>query len=80
MKSVKAHLRSILAESSLNYEQLNKCLIHVEGYLNSCPLTPEFNDLNDMSALTPGHFLAHVPITALPAKDLTGILTNSLKY
>ena len=60
MKSVKTHLRKILGEVKLMYEEMFTALCQIESTLNSRPLT------DGIEALTPGHFLINRQLKALP--------------
>lgn len=53
-------------------------LTQIEALLNSRPLCLHSNDPNDKSALTLGHFLELVPLSALPEPDLTSLSMNRL--
>lgn len=66
MRSVKYHLKRILFNVSLSYEELYTLLTQVESILNSRPLTPLTEDPDDLEPLTPGHFLIGAPLAALP--------------
>ncbi|XP_070518809.1 uncharacterized protein [Cardiocondyla obscurior] len=66
VKSTKYHLRRVIGESKLTYEELATFLIQIETCLNSRPLTALSNDPQDLEALTPGHFLVGAPLNALP--------------
>ncbi|UYV61907.1 hypothetical protein LAZ67_1007032 [Cordylochernes scorpioides] len=57
IKSVKTILSKTMKSRLLNYEELLTLLAQIEACLNSRPLTFVSNDPNDLSALTPGHFL-----------------------
>lgn len=57
VKSVKFHLRRIIGESKLTFEEMNTLICQIESCLNSRPLCANSCDPNDLSALTPGHFL-----------------------
>ncbi|XP_063932288.1 uncharacterized protein LOC135144238 [Zophobas morio] len=78
IKSVKGHLRRILGNVLLHYEEMNTILIMIEACLNSRPITPLSNDPNDLSALTPAHFLIGGPLTAPAEEDCSDIPTNRL--
>ena len=41
----------------MTFEDFNSLLIHIEGVLNSRPLTPLSLDPNDLNPLTPSHLL-----------------------
>ncbi|KAG5888127.1 hypothetical protein JTB14_019898 [Gonioctena quinquepunctata] len=53
-------------------------LTQIEAILNSRPLGPISSDRNDVSALTPGHFLTLAPLNSLPDEDLTDIKMGRL--
>ncbi|XP_076298044.1 uncharacterized protein LOC143217542 [Lasioglossum baleicum] len=62
VKSMKAHLRRVIGESTLTFEEMTTLLCRIEACLNSRPLTPLSDDPNDLSPLTPGHFLIGEPL------------------
>lgn len=79
IKSVKSHLIRIIGEQILTYEEFYTVLVQVEAILNSRPLCQLSSDPNDLSVLTPGHFLSLEPLTAIPDPDLTHLNLNHLK-
>lgn len=82
VKSAKTLLLKTIAERSLTYEELETIVIEIEAILNSRPLTQMSNDPNDLSVLTPGHFLIGEPITAttdVNARELKTSLTTRWK-
>ena len=66
VRSLKRHLRKVVGEVRLTYEELTTVLAQVEACLNSRPLTPLPEPSDGIEALTPGHFLIGKPLTALP--------------
>ena len=57
VKSMKYHLRRIVGDLKLTYEELSTVLTQVEACLNSRPLVPLTTSDDNIEALTPGHFL-----------------------
>ncbi|KAL0829566.1 hypothetical protein ABMA28_003077 [Loxostege sticticalis] len=81
IKSCKYHLKRVVGNAVLTYEELNTVIIQIEGILNSRPLTAlPTTDLHEMPYLTPGHFLTGAPITSYPEEDYTNVPCNRLKF
>lgn len=78
VKSTKHHLKRIVGKETLLYEELNTVLIEIEGCLNSRPLCPMTSDPNDLSALTPAHFLIGEPLLAKPRPSVLDLNINRL--
>lgn len=78
VKAVKTHLFRVIGNQTLTYEELNTLLAQVESILNSRPLCPLSSDPNDLSVLTPGHFLTLAPLTTVPTPDYTNVKINRL--
>lgn len=66
VKAVKYHLRRIIGDTSLTYEELATLLAQIEACLNSRPLYPLSSDPTDLAALTPGHLLIGEPPVNIP--------------
>ncbi|GFT55034.1 integrase catalytic domain-containing protein [Trichonephila clavipes] len=66
IKSTKYHLKRVVGETKFTYEEFETFLTQIESCLNSRPLTPISNDPNDLSALTPDHFIIGRPLTSIP--------------
>lgn len=80
MKSVKHHLKRILALANLTYEEIITVLTQIEAILNSRPLTRLSSNPSDLVALTTSHFLLGETLTVLPppqAQDATRFSTFS---
>ncbi|RLU23334.1 hypothetical protein DMN91_003538 [Ooceraea biroi] len=77
VKSVKFHLRRLIGDTSLTYEEFNIVLIQIEAILNSQPLCPLSDDPADLEALTPAHFLVVNYTTLLETMD-AGISAEAL--
>ncbi|CAK1600414.1 unnamed protein product [Parnassius mnemosyne] len=78
VKSIKYHLRRILGNCNLTYEELNTVLVQIEGVLNSRPLTPLSTDPDDLLPLTPGHFLIGRLITSFPSQNYGEVPSSRL--
>ena len=65
-KNIKLHLRRVVGEARLTYEELTTILAQIEACLNSRPFTPLPDPSDSLEVLTPGHFLIGKPLTALP--------------
>ena len=60
MKSFKIHLKRIVGNSKLDFEQMTTILTQIKACLNSRPLgTVPHNDDYGIKMLTPGHFLIY---------------------
>lgn len=64
VKSTKYHLKRICQKQLYTFEDMATLLTKISACLNSRPLTPISNDPEDLSVLTPGHFLTGQPILA----------------
>ena len=59
------------------YEEMNTLLTQIEATLNSRPLCP-LTDVEDLSALTPGHFLMGSAPSVIPEPSLIAIKVSHL--
>ncbi|KMQ87727.1 hypothetical protein RF55_12913 [Lasius niger] len=78
VKSVKHHLKRIVGNQLLTYEEINTLLTQIEAVLNSRPLSPLSDDPDDLSALTPGHFLVGGAPTIIPKPMLNSVNSSRL--
>ncbi|GFW25746.1 uncharacterized protein TNCV_1310071 [Trichonephila clavipes] len=78
IKSVKYHLKRALGRSRLTYEEFETVIIQVEGILNSRPLTPISNDIDNFEVLTPAHFLIGISINSILEPLVINISDNRL--
>ena len=65
VKSLKSHLKKVLGETRLNFEEFSTVLVLVEASLNSRPLTPLPEASDKLEMLMPGHFFIGRPLTSL---------------
>ncbi|XP_055714734.1 uncharacterized protein LOC129808851 [Phlebotomus papatasi] len=66
VKSTKKHLKALMSDISLTFEEFTTVLTRVEAVLNSRPIAPLSNDPNDLATLSPGHFLIGRQMLAPP--------------
>lgn len=78
VKSLKGHMRRVVGNRMLKYDEMHTVMLQIEACLNSRPLTPLSNDPGDLEALTPGHFLIQRPLTAVPEPSLHNLPENRL--
>lgn len=77
VKSMKHHLKRIIPNSTLTYEEMTTLLCKIESCLNSRPLCPLSNDTDELAVLTPGHFLIGDALLSPPEKPVENLnLTN----
>nr|XP_018913599.1 PREDICTED: uncharacterized protein LOC109041648 [Bemisia tabaci] len=57
VKSAKKHLKTVIQDHLLTLEEFISVVNRVEAVLNSRPLVPISSDPNELTALTPAHFL-----------------------
>lgn len=80
IKSAKFHIRRVVGNSNLTFEELSTVLAQIEAILNSRPISALSNDPSDLSCLTPAHFLIGEPMTSYPEKDTAAIPENRLSF
>ncbi|XP_058987780.1 uncharacterized protein LOC131806914 isoform X1 [Musca domestica] len=67
VKSMKYHLKRIIGDTKLTYEELSTVLSQIEAVLNSRPLHELGSGTEYIDTLTPGHFLIGRPMLESPA-------------
>jgi len=77
VKSTKYHLRRVIGETTLTFEETSTLLAQIEACLNSRPLLALSDDPDDLSALTPGHLIG-APLLAVPDPSLVEEASNTL--
>jgi len=78
VKAVKHHLRRVIGETTLTFEEMSTFLAEVEACLNSRPMQALTDDADDLDALTPGHFLVGAPLGAVPEPTLLEVPSSRL--
>ncbi|CAG7785122.1 unnamed protein product [Allacma fusca] len=74
----KGHMKRVIGATTLNFEEFTTILTQIEACINSRPITPLSSDPNDLSALTPGHFVVGEPLNSIPEPDLTDLKITRL--
>lgn len=70
VKSAKFHLKRVLKDTHLTFEELASLFAQIEAILNSRPLCPLSPSPNDFIPLTPGHFLIGRSLMGIPTPSL----------
>lgn len=65
-KSFRSHIKIVLGEVKLKFQEFSIVLVQVEACLNSWQLTPLPDKLDMLDVLTSGHFLIRGSLIALP--------------
>ncbi|XP_055856101.1 uncharacterized protein LOC129919272 [Episyrphus balteatus] len=76
VKLVKQHLRRVVGDSVLTFEEMCTLLAQIEALLNSRPLCASSD--SDLDPLTPSHFLIGRPYTAIPEPSFLETPINRL--
>ena len=66
VKSFKFHTKRVIGDQTLTFEEMSTLMSCIEACLNSRPLIPMSDDSEDLSVLTPAHFLIGRPLLSLP--------------
>lgn len=80
VKSVKFHLRRMIGDTVLTFEEYTTLLAQIEAALNSRPLCLLSDDVSDLAALTPGHFLTGDALNAIPEPGLSYVPSSRLSW
>lgn len=78
VKAMKKHLRVVLGNTALTFEDLSTVLAQIEACLNSRPLCSMSTSPESCDALTPGHFIIGHPLNALPEPNISHLQENRL--
>lgn len=78
IKSTKHHLKRVIGNSTLTFEEMSTVLAQIEACLNSRPLS-YVEDNNELMVLTPGHFLIGEPPVLVPDCNYERSNVNCLK-
>jgi len=78
VRSAKTHMKRVVGNALLNFEELYTVFTMIEACLNSRPLCPISDDPSDLSSLTPGHFLIGQSLINIPEPEVQEIAPNRL--
>ncbi|XP_062556787.1 uncharacterized protein LOC134221614 [Armigeres subalbatus] len=76
VKSFKYHFRRIMGQKAFSMDQLLSVVAQIQSVLNSRPLVSMSDSPDDLSALTPGHFLIGEPPVSIAEPDLLNLSPN----
>lgn len=78
VKSAKFHIKRVMGNAQLTFEEFYTLLTQIESVLNSRPLTPMSSDPNDLLPICPSHFLIGRSLTSVVNPDVRHIPDNRL--
>lgn len=79
IRSTKFHIKRVIGEATLTYEEMSTLLSQIEACLNSRPISVVSNEIGDPSPLTPGHFLIGEPLVTIPETNYETSTLSTLK-
>ncbi|XP_008557565.1 uncharacterized protein LOC103578321 [Microplitis demolitor] len=78
--AVKHHLQRTISDTLFTFEDFSTFLAQVEAVLNLRPLGALSDDPDDISDLTPGHFIRGEALTTIPEPSLSSIPESRLSH
>ncbi|XP_076294567.1 uncharacterized protein LOC143215872 [Lasioglossum baleicum] len=78
VKSTKFHMRRVIGDSTLTFEEYATLFAQIEASLKSRPICPLSDDASYLATLTPGHFLIGDALNVIPEPDLADTPRNRL--
>jgi len=79
VKSTKHHLKRVVGNSTLTFEEMMTVLAQIEACLNSRPISAISTNPEDPCPLTPGHFLVGESLLLVPAVNFETSNISTLK-
>ncbi|XP_076660392.1 uncharacterized protein LOC143363737 [Halictus rubicundus] len=77
-RSMKHHFKRVIGSHTLTFEEMTTVLCQIEACMNSRPIAPRSENIDDYTALTPGHFLIGTAITTVPTVTLLDVNDSRL--
>lgn len=78
VRSVKHHLCRVVGSHTLTSEEFSTLLCQIEACLNSRPIAPLSDSIDDVRTLTPGHFLVGSNLITPPEPSVLHLKDNRL--
>lgn len=79
VRSTKNHLKKVIGDATLTFEELTTVLAQIEACLNSRPISRMSDGCDDPIPLTPGHFLVGEPLVLIPEANYQNSNVSSLR-